>query len=291
MAGSRVCPHCGRLNGIAETRCNRCGRGFPGPLVAFTRDWLGVDFVATRVLVLACTGIFALLALDHGGMPWGIRIGPLGGAGFLPSEVLRWGALAGDLGSAEPFRRLAAIFVHFGVIHLGLNLLSLVDFGSRSEGRLGTARYLVVFAVTGFVGFWISDLWYLLSQGGSPLTGGASGSLFGLMGAEIGWLRARRDPAFKDTLVRFFVYALLFALMVPVNNAAHLGGFVMGWLLGWLLEKTRPSRQARLLFLTSAVLAAVGLSGAVLLSLSSPVWQEQRRFELKQQGRGELEFS
>ncbi len=240
-------------------------------------------------MVGLCVAVFGFCVLDHGGLPLGIRLGSWTlGTDFSASEVLRWGALGASLGEVEPFRRLAAVFVHLGILHLVFNMLALVSFGAPVEDRVGSARFLVLFVLTGFLGFWLSDLWYAFSVGSSPLTAGASGSIFGLAGAEIGWLAAKRDPDLKDRFIRFAVYAAIFSLVFPVNNAAHLGGFCVGVPLGWSFEKDqRPWRRAWL-FNGLAALAVSCIVGSLILSLRSPVWQQLREEELRMRGRGQI---
>jgi rhomboid protease GluP len=250
---------------------------------------VGTQLVATRLIVAACVAVFAFMVLDHGGFPLGIQLGDvMVGRDFPPSVPLRWGALGLEWGAEEPFRRLAAVFVHFGLVHLGLNMLALVDFGRRAETHLGSARFLVLFAVTGFAGFWISDVWYGWWYGDTPLTAGASGSLFGLMGAEIGLLAAKRDPELKDTFIRCVVYAVIFALVLNVNNAAHVGGFVVGIAFGWVFEKQRRPWRTQRLFQVLGALSVALMLASLALSQGSPVWREQRQIELERQGQGPI---
>src|SRR5690606_8265713 len=142
----------------------------------------------------------------------------------------------------EPWRYLSAVYVHLGALHLVMNSMALLALGRRAEQRVGGARMIVVFTLTGIGGFVASTLWYGAS---GPLTAGASGALFGLMGHEIGQMHAQRDPRLKDILVQFLAYAVAFALLFSVNNAAHIGGFVLGYPLGraFYLER-RPWRRA-----------------------------------------------
>ncbi|HEY6726229.1 MAG TPA: rhomboid family intramembrane serine protease [Polyangiaceae bacterium] len=289
--GSRICRNCRRMNSVDETQCHYCGAKFGGPvreqLFGVAGAFLGAGFPATRVLVAVCIAVFAFCVLDHGGMPLGLSI--LGQSkGFLPSELLRWGALGLDYGSREPFRRLAAVFVHLGWLHLALNLMSMVDLGGHAERRFGSARFLILVVISGYSGFWLSDAWYSWRYGASPLTAGASGAIFGIVGGELGAMAVRRDPELKDRFVRVVVYALIFALVMPVNNAAHIGGFLAGAAFGALLElQHRPQRLDKL-FTALGVLAGLAALGSIVLSLRSPIWKEARLRELEAAGLGEI---
>jgi rhomboid protease GluP len=96
---------------------------------------------------------------------------------------------------------------------------------------------------------------------GSPyLTAGASGGLFGLVGTLIGYLYARRDPIWKKFLVRIAILAAIFAIALPVNNAAHVGGFAAGLPMGYLAYKeTRPWKRAAVMRLLAGVLVVLSL--------------------------------
>jgi rhomboid protease GluP len=230
-------------------------------------------YLATRVVLGLCIVDFALLTLDHGGLALGF-LGP----SLLPSEVLRWGATYGHLPLAEPWRFLSPVYVHLGALHLAMNGLALVALGRRTEQRVGGARMIAVFTLTGIAGFVASVAWY---GADGPLTAGASGALFGLMGHEIGQMHARRDPRLKDILAQFVAYAVAFALLVSVNNAAHIGGFVLGYPLGRLfyLEK-RPWRRAWWFRGFAVVCVAAGVA-SVALSAASDVWRELRAEEIQ----------
>jgi membrane associated rhomboid family serine protease len=272
--GSRVCPGCGALNGIREPHCHRCGR----PLASTSGALLGlfdVPYLATRILLGICLVNFALMVLDHRGLPM-VMLGNLGSPPS-DSEMLRWGGVIGRIAVVEPWRYLSAVFVHLDPLHLLFNGMAVLALGRRTEQRVGGPRMVVAFTITGIAGFLASAYWY----GSSPYgTAGASGALFGLMGHEIGQMHARRDPRLKDVLFQFGAYTLAFALMFNVNNAAHLGGFVAGYPLGRLYaSERRPWRLARLF----QVLAGVCIVASVLsivLSMRSPAWEQARAQEV-----------
>ena len=199
--------------------------------------------------------------------------------GARTSEALRWGALIGGLGREEPWRFLSAMFVHFGLLHIGLNMWTLWAFGRGLEQRLGGGRFVVVLLVTGIVGFLLSELWYAFRQ--QPvLTAGASGGLFGLVGAVLGHMVANRDPAWKNMLVQVAIYTAIFAVAFPVNNAAHLGGAISGFGLGYAFQKERRPDRRRKLFAALGMLGVVASLGSIVLSHRSPVWKEARSLEL-----------
>jgi rhomboid protease GluP len=179
--------------------------------------------------------------------------------------ALRWGALAGDLGWHEPWRLLSAIFVHFGLLHIGFNLLALVSFGRVLERVLGSARFAVLLLATGVLGFVASDLWYALFPP-QPITGGLSGGIFGLLGAEVGLRFAAGDAGWKRAAVSGAGYALMMALIPgqTVNNAAHVGGLLSGGLLGWALSYAAGRAHQRYFDAAALLLGAATLASIAL---------------------------
>ena len=179
--------------------------------------------------------------------------------------ALRWGALAGDLGWSEPWRQLSAIFVHFGLLHIGFNVLALVSFGRVLERVLGSARFTVLLLTTGALGFVASDVWYVLFPP-AQITGGLSGGIFGLLGAEVGLRFAAGDAGWKRAAVSGAGYAVMMGLIPGqnVNNAAHVGGLLSGVLIGWALSHVAGRAHERLFNVVALVLGAATL-GAIAL--------------------------
>ena len=290
--GSRVCPFCGALNGTGDERCGRCDQRLPGPFESLVGDLyqtaLGTEFPMTKLFVGLSLAVFVLMSLLGKKFPLGFG----GDARFELSELLRWGAMTFNLDRArafleplntgsEPWRYASAIFLHFGALHVGFNCLALVDLGRAIEPVIRSGRLVIAFVVTGVVGFVVSHAWYGISSS-VAVTGGASGSVFGLVGLMIGLLVARKDPAWKQFAVRVLIYAVIFAVALPVNNAAHAGGFAAGFPLGYLFQKeSRPWRRTRALNYLAAALVVACVASLVLCQLS-PTWQ--RAFTLEQAG-------
>ncbi|MBM4375001.1 MAG: rhomboid family intramembrane serine protease [Deltaproteobacteria bacterium] len=193
---------------------------------------------------------------DAGGVLEAIRAGAMLS---IPSHV-----------ALEPWRLLSACFVHFGLLHLGMNMLGLLHLCRLLEPAIGSVRLLLVYVVTGIVGFAASLAYYTLQSQPSP-TAGASGAIFGLMGAILGLLYRRDDERWKQWLIQTVGYSLMFGLLMRgVNNAAHLAGLVSGAALGWLFAPGAPSPSSlaqRLL----AVASAGAVIGSLVLARLSPL--------------------
>lgn len=282
---------CGALNDVGFATCIRCGTsltGGPGalpaqslsarPHAARTRpDPAQAELHPGRALIIVgglCSAVFALqlfMALRAGeGIPL------LSGGDTL--DLLRAGMLhtSWDIASREPFRLLSAVYIHFGLIHFGMNMLGLAGTSRNAERFIGTSRTVLGFVLSGVVGFATNVLSVHLSGGHAYSTGGASGGVFGVMGLVLGALMRRRDPQWKSYAGTTVFYAVLFGFMVngsnaavSINNGAHLGGLVAGTVFGLLWggagpHETRASRVA-------ATLAMVASVASIVLSLTSPL--------------------
>jgi rhomboid protease GluP len=227
-------------------RCSGCAQQLPGGALLASWRELGRTTATVVCAALAIAVYLAMIAGDGLGAP------------LSRGQALRWGALAGDLGPSQPWRYFSAMFVHFGLLHLGFNLLTLVSFGRALEQLLGTARFTVLLLLSGALGFVASDLWLALFPQ-RQITGGLSGGIFGLMGAEVGLRFASGDEGWKRAAVSALGYAVVMALLpgINVNNAAHLGGLIAGAGLAWGIHVLRSSRRSRWLFRVAAALLSL----------------------------------
>ena len=138
----------------------------------------------------------------------------------------------------EWWRLVSAIFLHGGVLHLLLNAWALYQLGGLFEAWMGSGRMALVWFVTGIAGS-LASLFFL--RGG--LSVGASGAIFGILGALVGVLLRRRDrlrPQAKQLLMQLLMWAginVFLGFSTPnIDNAAHLGGAAAGLCLGLALR-------------------------------------------------------
>ena len=277
MSQAKLCPFCRGLNSAGERRCYRCGRPLPGPLasglIGAFKNALAADSVMTRLFVGLCLVDFALCFASEHRLPlWSAQQ-------FALSTMLRFGAIWGTLARAQPWRYFSAIFAHFNLLHLGMNCWVLVAVGAVAERELGKARFVLLFVLSGALGFVASDLWGITAP-----TAGARGAVFGLFGAMVGVAYARRDPNWKQVLLQNVIWVVVLGLLGSVNNAAHAGGLVVGALLGFLFSKEPRRLNLDLTFgVVASVLVALSLA-SVALSAASPIWrlvqnQEESRLD------------
>ncbi|HEY0512162.1 MAG TPA: rhomboid family intramembrane serine protease [Thermoanaerobaculia bacterium] len=142
--------------------------------------------------------------------------------------------------AGQYWRLVTSMFLHGSILHLALNAWALYQLGALFELLLGSSRMLLVYFVTGIAGSLASDVF---AQRPSV---GASGAIFGLMGALIAFLlrhRAALTPQGKSILMQLVGWAAINVFFgfsdVQIDNSAHLGGGAAGLLLGFLLTGRR----------------------------------------------------
>jgi rhomboid protease GluP len=281
MLGGFVCPWCRHYNATDSERCERCQQRLPPVALAKPlAEVLGIDLWATKLLVGINAVIFAAqLAMTLSQKGDFIT--------SMPSSVLmRFGALTNGLESAEPFRLLAACFVHIGVLHIAFNMMALLQLGRVGESAVGGARLLVTYVVTGIVGFVASGYWYRYGEHNQPyITAGASGAIFGVSGLLIAMLAMRGDKRWKEILIQQLFYSFILWKALNTNQAAHMAGLVVGGLFGvFFARESRPWRLAIVVNgLAALSLLATGIS--LYLPHRSPIWREVRAQEVRRQER------
>jgi membrane associated rhomboid family serine protease len=145
------------------------------------------------------------------------------------------GAPAG-VANGEWWRLITAAFLHYGPIHLGLNMLSLYFVGSILEQIVGRWRYVLLYFVSGLAG----SAGALVVTPNSP-TAGASGAIFGVFGALF-VLERRRHISTGGQIAALIVLNLVFTFAVPgISIGGHVGGLIGGVALMLVLLQFRRS--------------------------------------------------
>ena len=158
------------------------------------------------------------------------------------TEILNWGALTWmhAFKQGELYRLVTSNFLHNGFDHLFNNMIVFVLIGSRLEPIFGRARYVALYMGAGLCGSIVSAVYYM-NMGEMVASVGASGAIFGLIGAML-WILIKNRGYQKE------FYGGGVALMIAgslyhgfstmgVDNAAHIGGCIGGFLLAILLYR------------------------------------------------------
>jgi len=216
------------------------------------KDWFRC---ATNILIALNVLMFLMMVVQ------GVSV-------FNPTadSVLRWGADYGPLTlHGQWWRMLVSTFLHFGLIHLLFNMFVLFNIGLFLEGLADRVPFVVLYLVCGLGGSAASLAWHP-----SIVSAGASGAIFGLYGALLGFLIRHRGSIPAESLaslrkgaLTFLGYNLLYGLRPGVDMAAHLGGLATGFVLGLFLIQP-PSTSS-----SSSASSDLTASGGVLTPASN----------------------
>jgi rhomboid protease GluP len=249
--GSVICTSCGVLVGVGDETCYNCGRRNPGlwgyapALRSLGQDLGFVPFVIGTCIVLY--GVALLISILNG---WRI-----GGGGLLSlfAPDFRASFLLGASG-ALPFRLgrwwtvLSASWLHGGLLHIGLNMLSLRQLAPQIADLFGPGRMVIIYTAGGVAGFALSTLAGLLLPpipyiGGSDLTLGASASISGLIGSVLAYGHRSGSAQARSYATQSMIMLVFYGFMFPgIDNWAHIGGFGGGYLAAKVLDPLKPER-------------------------------------------------
>lgn len=159
--------------------------------------------------------------------------------GFLPLAVLQ---------EHEYYRLITANFIHFGLMHIMMNMISLMNIGPFLERIYGRNRYvlLIIGSALGTTG--LPYLYYRLfsepvSKFGLTVSGGASGIILGLVGGLVflGWRYKGVYKQVSHSLLPSLLLVAAISLFVPsVSMSGHIGGFIGGFVTTAIISKFDP---------------------------------------------------
>ena len=182
----------------------------------------------------------ALIAINVGLFIW-MTLGEVGSVMFGNADndrTLSFVISRVFLEQGEWYRLVSCGFVHFGVIHVGFNMLLLYQLGRLIEPVIGSFRFSLLYFAS-LLGGSLGAL--LLSP--DAATGGASGAVFGLMAASVVGVGQRGINPLRTGLGVTFAINVLFTLAVPgVSVGGHFGGAAIGALVGALTLAPRSWR-------------------------------------------------
>ena len=173
--------------------------------------------VATYVLIALCILYFVVsLIISKGLYPTNYSVLVLG-ANYV--ELLKIG---------QVYRLITYAFLHGSISHLLINMYSLMIVGNQIESRFGKVKFLIIYFISAIVGG-------LLSAGvNTSISVGASGAIFGLMGALLYFCLSYRlyfKGAITNSILPVIIINLIFGFMSPgIDNACHIGGLIAGFL-------------------------------------------------------------
>jgi membrane associated rhomboid family serine protease len=250
------CPEC-----VSEGRkAQRPVRTAFGGSTAGAHGYVTIGLIVVNCLMLLASVVSArspggaLFGSGFGGImgsdtPLLDHLGILGDASYTP------GGAAHGIAAGEYYRLVTAMFMHYGLIHLALNMYSLWILGRPLEALLGPVRFLAIYQVCGLGGGVAA---YVFSKP-YALTAGASTAIFGLFGAFFVVLRRLRLNA--NQMIPIIVINIVFTLSVPgISVAGHFGGLITGFLVGAGIAYA-PRNNRTLIQVATVVVALAVLAG------------------------------
>ena len=190
-----------------------------------------------------------------------------GGVGARSGEVYVQGVLFGPLvDQGEVWRLLTSGFMHADLIHLLLNMVGVYFLGQMLEPALGSVRYAALYFASLFAGSAGALLVEPLAQ-----TVGASGAVFGLLGAAFYLARARGNEQMFRFVGALLLLNILMSFRPGISLGGHLGGLAGGLIAAWLISQAEHRRQPLLAIAGCVVVALVAIATAITVAGSPGV--------------------
>jgi membrane associated rhomboid family serine protease len=264
-----ICPDCMNEASVGH-QCPECvaeGRRSQRPArTAFGGSVAGRGNVATKALI-SINVVVAIVSFLTGGIG-SVAGGGMGGLLGSGTSLTEWGSVIGSavygnpavehgIAHGEWYRLITAMFLHYGLLHLGLNMYALWVLGRDLERVLGPLRFTALYLLAGLGG---NVAAYLFSAPNAA-TAGASTAVFGLMAGI--FVVLRRLKLSVAPILPIIVINIVFTFTVAsISVAGHLGGLVVGAIVAAILAYApRSSRN-----LVQAVGCAVVL--VILIALA-----------------------
>ncbi|WP_431883045.1 rhomboid family intramembrane serine protease [Micromonospora gifhornensis] len=253
------CPEC-----VSEGRRSvRPARTAFGGGAAGRHGYVTKALIAINVLVMLVS-----IASDRGGdaAAGGTGFGGLMGGS---TPLTEWGAVLGramfldgsigGVAEGQWYRLVTAMFLHYGILHLLLNMWALWVLGQSLEAVLGPLRFATLYFIAGFGG---NVAVYVFSPP-NQMSAGASTAIFGLFAAI--FVIMRRLGRDTSAILPILVINLIFTFTVPqISIAGHLGGLVFGGLMALVLAYA-PRSHRTLVQAVGGTVIMVLLLGAALI--------------------------
>jgi membrane associated rhomboid family serine protease len=265
--GRPICPDCMRPAPVGY-HCPDCvaeaRRSAAGPRVR-ARFVLGRPGIVTTTLLIANIALFIVEIVASGGRVnlWN---------GFPPDKLVNLGATfpAAIVVQHQYWRLITSMFLHGSLLHILFNMYALYLFGYLVESAFGKARFIAIYFVSGFLASVTSFLFIPPNTAGV----GASGAIFGLLGAWVAYNYRRRGSPLASMHLRNAMFLVVLNLVIGVSVpgidlSAHIGGFIAGMACGTVAEGWGDRGTRRLV--SVAGFAALALLGVILVMYRTSV--------------------
>ena len=207
------------------------------------------DYPVTSILLIITTIIFILMFASYGFQYEGLE------------ALYQFGAVHGSTIQADPsqfWRVFSAIFIHIGLEHFVVNMLTLYFLGRQIEAIFGSWKFLLLYLMSGVMG----NI-FVICFSPDTLAAGASTSLFGLFSAVIVLRYTTRNYYIQQlgqSYMSLLAVNLIMSFLPGISLAGHLGGLVGGALGAVILPVSGESYAFTLFQRLMATLAYIGLA-------------------------------
>ncbi|MFI5495561.1 rhomboid family intramembrane serine protease [Actinoplanes sp. NPDC051859] len=273
-----ICPDCMNEASVGH-QCPECvadgRRTQRSARTAFGGSAAGRSGLVTKILI--GINVFVMLVSVLSGGATAIAGGGMGGLLGDSTPLTDWGSVLGAAaygpagqvevhgiaGNHEWYRLITAMFLHYGVLHLLMNMYALWILGRELERALGPLRYLGLYFLAGLGG---NVAAYVFTEPNVP-TAGASTAVFGLMAALFVLLK-RLNLSVAPILPVIVINVIFTFVISNISKAGHLGGLLVGGLVGAILAYAPREKRNLVQGGGIAVVFAALLAAAVLRTLS-----------------------
>lgn len=251
-----ICPDC-MTQGSVGFHCPECVRAAAKSAPVYNARTLPMaQPVVTYALMAINVAVFVVDLALAGRITTGTDSAP--GTGVLYA----YGVYAG-----EWWRLVTSGFLHYGFIHLGMNMFVLYRIGPQIEQLLGHVQYLALYLSALFAG----ALGAMLLSPNSA-TAGASGAIFGLLGAAAAYQISNKVNIWQSGLGMLIAINLGITFLVPgISIGGHVGGMIGGGAVGWAMFELERRRHSALLGIGIAVTLMVVCVAAAIIAAPSLV--------------------
>lgn len=249
----RSCTRCGRaacsdclVQAAVGSHCFECVKAARPPVrERIRRRNATVGPIVTQVLIAINVGVFLLTT----------------GNPRVERDLVLFGPA---VDGGELYRLVTSGFVHFGIFHVGMNMLLLFQLGSALEAALGRTRFVLLYFAALLAGSFGA---LLLSP--DALTGGASGAVYGLMGATAIGMRQRGISLREGGIGGLIAINLFLSFVIPgISLGGHVGGLIGGAIVGGVMLRSSSPRPSQRDLLESAAVGVAVIVAAVAASLA-----------------------
>jgi rhomboid protease GluP len=203
----------------------------------YERTFMPKKNIFTYIILIICVAVYLISLIEAGFSLDVLR------TGFEVPLLRSLGANYGIQESHQIWRLITYMFLHGSLIHILVNMYSLVALGNQIETFFGRWKFFIIYLLSGIAGGMLSAA---ISPGATSV--GASGAIFGLLGAMLYFgfhYRAYFGQAVKMQILPVIAINLAIGFLLPnIDNWCHIGGLVGGFLVTMAVGVNGKSKKS-----------------------------------------------